>query len=249
MKLIIRSIQAVIFLSAVFTVFACSAKQEVSLQLSGEGEGTMEIVLHPVLTSYLTDLSMAVSDPENSEDLPIFDEIGIWNGFARNDSIELISVDIPERERLVIKWRFTDLNGPFEGYPDSEIPVLSFTKDGDKRVFNFQISTENFYQVSGYFPLIDEDLLAYFGPNPEDPVPEELYIEDLEFAMEDYLTDQSMSEVLEDSVISFMIRPEGEIISNFGGIIKKDGVLYEIPLVKFLTLNEPISWSLVFSGE
>ncbi|MBI9104116.1 MAG: hypothetical protein JEY99_16995 [Spirochaetales bacterium] len=241
--------------------FSCSSRQEIAIDLSGEGTGSMEITLHPVLTSYLADLSMVMSDTDESQDtseISVFDEVGIWNGFALNNSIDLVSVDIPKPNQLKLEWTFSDLNEPFLDSAGSagsgatvktERNVLSFKKEGRLRIFEFYLAPENFYQVSKYFPLMDENLLAYFGPNPDDPVPEDIYKEDLEFALEDYLDNDSIDDILETSIISLLVKTEGKLVSNVGGRIVDRGVLFETPLIKILTLNEPVFYRLVFTEE
>ncbi len=247
MKIIVRISTVFLLFILCFLALSCSARQDIVMDLSGEGSGRAEISLHPVMVSYLTDLAMVMSSDSVSEELPVFDEVGIWNSFARNDSVELLSVEIPTRERVILNWKFTDLNKPFEDLSRAGQNVLSFSKAGERRIFELLVSGDNFYQISHFFPLMDDELMAYFGPDPENPVPEDIYREDLEFALEDYLEDVSLSEVLDDSKISLMVKIDGRIISQSGGTLVPGGVLFETPLIQFLTLNQPVSYRIEFS--
>ena len=66
---------AVIFL-LIALFFSCSAEQEFQIDLNGRGQGSADIKLQPVLTSYLTDLSMVMSDDPDAVPA-IFDENAI----------------------------------------------------------------------------------------------------------------------------------------------------------------------------
>ena len=149
----------------------------------------------------------------------------------------------------MVKWSFDDLNAPFEKYGRGSRNVISFRKAGDRCIFELYLSADNFYQVSDYFPVMNQDLLSYFGPDPDSVISEDLYMEDLEFAFEEYLENRDIEEIMEDSVIKFTIKPEGEVLSVTGGTVIGDRVVFSTPLIKFLTLNEPVYYRIEFRAE
>lgn len=226
-------------------ILGCSVRQEVSLDLSGGGEVAGEIVLHPVLTSYLEDLSMAMGG-EVEGALPLFDLPGIRSAFAENEGIELESLSSPRREVLRFALQFDDLNTPFEALPPVERNIFEFRREGERRSLHMALNRENFSQISAYFPVMDEAVLAYFLPQGDQPVSEELYKDDLSYALEDYLGGDSLEEILDTSSIRIAVGFDGTLVEQRGGRVDGERVVFSIPLLKILLLNEPLEYSLTF---
>jgi hypothetical protein len=236
---------------------ACSVSQDLSLELSGRGTGRVEILLDPVLIEYLRDLSL-VAGGSSSGEIPFFDAPAITRAFEESPGVDLIRLEIPRREQLILEFRFSDLNRPFgelldvdlggpAGRPGTGVrPLLSFTRRENSARWVFYLAADNFFMVRSYFPLADESLMDYFGPNPQNPVSEELYKGDLEMAFEEYLGGRSVDSMLEGARVSLRVRVEGEITRLEGGRRIPGGAVFETPLIRFLTLTNPIEYSLEF---
>jgi len=235
--------KAILLLIGALGFGGCAVKQDISLHLTGTGTAQGEIELHSSLAAYLSDLSMVM----NSEgEPPIFDLPGIEFAFRSSDSIELEALSSPKREILNFSLRFDDLNAPFDDLPEVEQNVFQFTQDGRERTLTLTLNRQNFSQVSAYFPLMDESMMEYFIPQGESQVDEELYKEDLEYALEDYLGDSTIDDILAWSTIVISVKHDGSLVSQDGGTVDEDRVEFTIPLIKVLLLNQELKYSLTF---
>ena len=221
----------------------CAVRQEVSLSISGSGTVKGEIVLHPVFIAYLEDLTMALG---KEEELPLFDLSAIRTALAGNQGVVLEALESPRRETLRFSLKFTDLNAPFKALPPVERNILEFRREGRQRSFNIVLGKENFSQVSAYFPLMDEAVMAYFIPRGNRIVTEEDYKDDLSYALEDYLKGTPIEEVLEASSVRITVGFEGTLTEQHGGRVEGKRVEFSIPLLKILVLNEPLEYGLTF---
>jgi hypothetical protein len=48
------------------------------------------------------------------------------------------------------------------------------------------------------------------------------------------------------SFIEVAIRPEGEIVSQTGGVVSNGTVVFRIPLLRLLVLDKPLDYSVTF---
>lgn len=238
-----KNFKPILLLIGALFISGCAVKQDVSLHLTGTGMVQGEIELHPALAAYLSDLSMAMG---SEDEQPIFDLSGIAFAFSTSQGVFLEDLSSPNREVLNFTLRFDDLNAPFEDLPEVEKNIFQFSREGRKRTLTLTLNRENFSQVSAYFPLMNESMMEYFIPQGDSHVDEELYKEDLEYALEDYLEDSSIDEVLAWSTIILSVDHDGKLVEQQGGSIVDDQVVFTIPLIKVLLMNQELCYALTF---
>lgn len=231
-------------LLGLFILAGCAVEQKVALNVDGTGTLEGEIRLHPVLASYLTDLSMAVST--GSDEIPLFDLPRLEEAFSGSTGVRLVELSSPRREVLRFRLVLEDLNAPFAALPRADRNIIEFRRRGEAAVLDLVLTRDNFNQVSAFFPALDQGLLDYFIPQGESFISEEVYRDDLAYALEDYLEDYRLEEVLEESVIRIDIEAGGRVVSQRGGRLSAGGVVFSIPLLKVLLLNQPLEYNLTF---
>lgn len=234
----------ILFLSGLLFLSGCAVEQKVDLRIDGTGSLAGEVRLHPVLAAYLTDLSMAASS--GGGEIPLFDLPRLEEAFSQSTGVVLTELSSPRREVLRFGLRLEDLNAPFEALPRADRNIIEFRRRGDEAVLDLVLTRENFTQVSAFFPALDQGLLDYFIPQGESFISEDLYKEDLAYALEDYLEGYRLDQVLEDSVIEIAIDTGGRVVSQKGGRLSSGGGIFSIPLLKVLLLNQPLEYQLVF---
>ena len=124
--------------------------------------------------------------------------------------------------------------------------ILEFRREGRQRRLKIVLSRENFSQIAAYFPLMDAGLMASLTPRGHQTVAEEDYKDDLSYALEDYLGNTSIEEVLKASSVRIAIDVEGALKEQRGGRVEGSRVVFTVPLLKILVLNEPLEYSLTF---
>jgi len=234
----------ILFFSGLLFLFGCEVEQKVALRIDGTGTLAGEVRLHPVLAAYLTDLSLAVSS--GGDQVPLFDLPRLEEAFSRSSGVVLTELSNPRREVLRFVLGLEDLNAPFAALPRTDRNIIEFRRRGEEAVLDLVLTRENFSQVSAFFPALDQGLLDYFIPQGESFVSEELYKEDLAYALEDYLEGYRLDQVLEQSVITIAIDTGGRVVSQRGGRLSAGGVVFTIPLLKVLLLNQPLEYHLTF---
>ena len=92
------------------------------------------------------------------------------------------------------------------------------------------------------FPVLDNPLIASMGPQPNSIISESEYLEMMVF-----LLGEDGPKAIEESEVNLTIKIEGSIVSHSDGeLISSDSLLFEIPLLSILVLNDPINYEIVF---
>lgn len=90
-------------------------------------------------------------------------------------------------------------------------------------------------------------MAQFILPPSDGSVSREEFRDEMAWALEEYEERAVVEQVLENAMIEVHVRPQGRIVSQQGGRIEGDTVVFEMPVLTILTLNEERSYSLVFA--
>jgi hypothetical protein len=224
-------------------VTSCSVRDEMLLHPDGSGEVHVSVDMHPVLMAYFTDLMMALTGAEG--DPPIYDLDALSASFAERPGVTLVSADTPERGALRLHVRFEDINQLFADEDSAE--TARFSSSGSRRELVVTLNRASVNRFLGYAPE-DSSMLADLLLPPEDgSLPSEDYRGELEWAFEEYGTPDEVADALDSAVIEVRITPDGRIVTQSGGSIVGDSVVFRIPVLELLTLDDERVYSLSFT--
>ncbi len=230
------------YLIVVLTVLiagACSVKQEVFISADASGTVTINIDLADALTEYLLDLAEVTGQ---SFDQGFFDLTEIKRSFQENESARLISIVSPRPESLAMEIAYNSIAEVFSSKKEfQEAGILSLSKGYEATTLRLKLNRSNFKQISQLFPMLDNPLFQGLGPQENDDTTEEEYIELIELAM-----GEEGALALQKSFLETTIKIKGTLISQSGGTVTGDGVVFKIPLIRILLLDKPLEYSLVF---
>lgn len=234
-------------LTAVLAAAGCTVKQTVYLDADGSGTAEIHITLHPVLERYMRDLTSLSS--EVPEDEPIFDPVAIERTFQTISDLELLSAEVPSPAELTARVRFYDLAAVFtDELPEGVRSPALFTRRGGAREAVFYLDYDNYLQMMARFLSLAalDDYQEYVTALLE-PGPREVIIDMYRYAFEDYLEEgQTVVEMLEGSTVELKVDPRGNITAQTGGTLTDGAVVFTLPLIEILTMEEPFSYLVRF---
>jgi hypothetical protein len=92
-----------------------------------------------------------------------------------------------------------------------------------------------------FLTFLDNPFFRMFSPVENEGTTEAEYLEMMEF-----LLGEEGPEAVKGSMIEIRVNVKGRILSHSGGRIDGKSVIYEIPLLRVLLLEEPLEYSLTF---
>ncbi len=209
------------------------------LNIDSSGTVSLKIELHPIFRDYLIDISDILADTPDSRNL--FDVNRIKTAVAARKGLKLISVNTPERDILEMTVKFDhveDIITSQEAEKTEDVLVLS--KSGGVSVLDFHLTAGNFRSVLALAAIDDSPLVDTFGPSETAPWDEEEYLDSVSYALEENATVPEIEKMFRDASIKITVNVKGTIISQRGGKINGKKVLFDIPLLRVLTLTEPL---------
>jgi hypothetical protein len=217
-------------------------KHQASVQVDGSGSVVFHIEIQPIFLETLLEMAEFSGEAEVLEEGTIFDLEKIREDFAKKPDIELVSIDSPAPEVLDGEFRFVDIQEVFKSETSlTESGVVTFTKSSGESSVRFYLDRKNFVQVTSFLTFMDNPFFRMFSPVENEGTTEAEYLEMMEF-----LLGEDGPDAVKESMIEIRVNVKGKILSQSGGRIDGRSVVYEIPLLQVLLLEEPLEYSLSF---
>ncbi|HEY9595907.1 MAG TPA: hypothetical protein VHE79_15615, partial [Spirochaetia bacterium] len=137
---------------------------------------------------------------------------------------------------------YTSLDAVFAG--DKTLKgsgAITYTESAGKKTIRLHLDRTNYTQLSALFPLLSDPTIAGLGPQVNDTTTDADYLEMVRFSIGD-----DGPALVKNSFITLTIAPEGKILSQTGGTIRGDAVVFRIPLLRLLVLDKPLDYSVTF---
>ena len=227
---------------AALAVTSCMIKQEATLASDGSGSVSFRFELAPFFHIFLVDMAELSDEAAGLTDGGVFNEDKIKEDFARKPNVELLSLESPEPEILEGTFEFLNIEDVFTAEAQlAQAGVISFSeKDGVKSV-RLHLDKENFKQIATFMPGTGSSLIDVFGPEENEDTTEEEYLEMLEFML-----GEDGPPGVKASLIELRVKVKGKILEQTGGELDGSSVIFKIPLLKVLLLDQPLDYSLTF---
>ena len=231
-----------IVIFVLFSSLSCTVKQDINIDRSGKGSCTVSVDLNSFFTEYLKDLSDAAGSPE--EEFTVFDRQMIEESFSKNSNAELADVRIKGSGSIELDIKF---NNPGDILRENSLnPVISYTRKGSSSIVSFNLNTENYKALSRMTGLADNPVLAALTPQPENPYTNDEYLDMVDFVFSDYEGGDIAAVTMAKSMVEINIETEGRVVSAGNGTFSGSRAVFRIPLLKFLTLSEPVVFSVEY---
>jgi hypothetical protein len=216
--------------------------QTIVVKADGSGTASLRVEVSKLLRDYFASLAELSGDEEAAKNGKIFDLIEIRKGFDQRQGITVTRAASPSPEILEVDLAYKALKDVFVS--DSGLKsagVAAFSETDGKKTLKLHLDKKNYAGLSTLFPPLSDPVLAGMGPQPEDKVTEEEYLQMIEFSL-----GSEGPALLSKSFVTLTIKPEGGIVSQTGGVVSGDAVTFKIPLLSILVLDKPLDYSVTY---
>jgi len=246
-KEIYRIVLLFSILILIFNFQSCTLKQTLNINKEGAGDIDFELILAPFfveVAEQLSELFPGEGEKPNSSQ-SIFEIEKIREDFSKNNGSSLKKLESPSGNILQGTLLFDDIQTALNGSGTNNImDIFSFSTKNNINTLSVEINYKTVEQFLSANPSMDSPLMESFGPMANKGLGSEDYLDMMQFA----LGDESRIGIKE-SYLLIDINVDGKILSQSGGsVIDQDTVRFNIPLLRILLLDEPVSFSVSFSN-
>ncbi len=236
-------ILGILTLGVIFLFNSCSVNENIYLKRDGSGNFHSTVVMKKIFVDYLKNLSEVTGNKEKITDNKVFDIPEIKKSLQQRKGLTLRSISTPKPDTLKIAVDFTNIEETLGSNKDiSSTGIISFKEAGKRKELRFHLDKKNFKQLTKAFPALSNPLIESMGPQEDDSTTEADYLDMMKFAL-----GEKGPDAIKASYITVTVKCEGRIISQEGGKVTHPNiVVFKIPLLKMLLLNQPLDYAVTF---
>jgi hypothetical protein len=228
--------------AALLLTASCSVKQTLLIKTDGSGSLAMRVEITKLLHEYIISLAEVAGQTEMVKTGKIFNPKDIQKGFESQPGVTVKRVETPKPDILEVDIFYSSIQEVFsKGDAAKSAGAISYGESGGKKTLKLHLDRATYKQLSVVFPLLADPMFAGLGPQANEKISDEEYLEMVRFSLGD-----EGPGLLKKSFIDLTIKPEGEIVSQTGGTLANGGVLFRIPLLRLLVLDKPLDYSVSF---
>ena len=228
-----------VLLTISFFFFSCSSKQSIDVAENGDILCSMNIKITKMFISYIDDLSEAMGIVKNENSY--FDTNQIKSSFASYNNVTLEKISTPSKDELILVFK---IKNDAKGIAKATDGILTLSENNGNKKIKFLFDIEKYRIISKKFLIEENPILSRLAPYPDEPFTEEEYLDTSDYVFSEYSKDAVS--IIKNSFVDIEINVKGKIVSAKGGKISGSKATFSIPVVKFLTLYEPIDLEVNF---
>jgi hypothetical protein len=227
----------ILFLIGASLLMSCSVKGNLTLDKNSSGTMNMEFNLAPFFGEFFYDLI--------DEEI-LLDETG--KGLEENKGISSHTI-----EKDGYNYRGTIRFDSFEKMVNDdeaqeEQTIFTITEDRGITTLEIVFNRENWDQMSVLVPIFSDPTIAMLGPSGSIGLTEDEYREMVIYPFEGYArSTEEANKALDSSYLVFTVNVPNRVISQKGGEVSGKSVIYRIPLIRMLMLDEELSYSVTYN--
>jgi hypothetical protein len=237
-----------------FILGSCSSSASISLAPDLSGNAVIELRISDVLTWYYQDIT-GEYDIES-----IVQEEALARQFALRPGIDLVSFDDRGGGEITIGLAFDDVNRLVQAEAKNRdlLLVRREAASGGLERLSLEVNRETVSALLSLGPVSSNALSAYLLPSPGSEVDEDIYREDLIWALGDYADADELSRLIAASEISLIFALPRVPRSISGGrelgmeevrrlgIAESSAVAFTLNIVELLALSTPEDFSVLY---
>jgi hypothetical protein len=231
----------VVFIFSVLTI-SCQVKQDISITLNGSGSSDLTVELEPVFVYYILDLAEAFSDPDETESIDVFELEEIKKQINERPGATVNKISSPDQRTLQLSFSFSDIRELLASGDDDVRDIISFSTTKGVNRIHFHLEKSNYSRLTNLFPLLKNQVFENLAPQVNEDIPAAEYLEIIEFAMGE---DGPVAVQASDIIIKVKI--QGTVVSQKGGTVKNNTVLFQVPLLRVCLLNQPLDFEIEYT--
>ncbi len=230
-------------LTSLFLIISCESTEKMTLNKDLSGSVTYSINTSPFLNDYFKDLIAAMSGQEVEDNFNLFELDMIQKGINDLPGISHLEYSEKTTGNLKVSFDFANLPQLLDSQDDN-FP-LSFHKKGSQSVVQFNLNKQNSSTLLSLISFPQEGA-DYFLPVEGDTISTEEYLSMVEVIFEEYASEDVIKKTLTQQNVMISINCPSVITSIEGGEANGNEAKITIPVLDLLTLNDPITFKIVF---
>lgn len=227
---------------------SCVMKQSIDLGTSGAADIRFNYVVSPTVAETVLGLqdmnsSTGTKAPANR---PLFDLKGIRAGFEKNKGITVKALSTPTKTSLAGEILVSNFESLFTSGDARKAGLIRLDRASDTATIKIHIAKDTVGQLAALFPESERSFVDIFAP----PAVEGTEMTEAEYL--DMLKSIFGNSVVPDakkSVCVLSFTPAGRILSQKGGTVQHQSVVFSIPILKVLVLEKPLDYSVTYSTK
>ncbi len=223
-------------------IAGCTVNQTIAVKDDGSGTASIHAEVSQLLADYLASLAEVSGKAKPAAGSSVFDVAQIRKDFSARPGITVTRAVTPTAKSLDLDLSFTSVQDVFTRDPTlKSAGVLTYTDAADRKTVQLHLDRSNYAQLSALFPVLKDPAIASLGPQPDDTITEDEYLQMVSFSM-----GESGPGLVKKSFVTLTIAPEGQILSQTGGTISGTAVVFRIPLLRLMVLDKPLDYSVTY---
>lgn len=220
-------------------IFSCSSNHEININKDNSATINFTVTNKESLVETLKEWGAI----ENRDSIISTDDL--QKGLSSNRNIKEVVVLNPQPNRYSGSFKVTDIlklfNDSKNTIPEEE-QIFSITEDNGSKTLGIKLSIDNYRYLKQTVPLLQEESIDMLGPDANQDVSKEDYLDMMSFS----LGDKGPEDILSSS-INLKINVEGSITAIDGGeIISDNSALFSIPLIDLILLQKTLTYSVTY---
>jgi hypothetical protein len=232
----------IIFLSSLALLSSCTVKQEVYIEADSSGAVHFDIEVEEFFNEVVEDFK--VFEDEENADVTQTNIDEIQDSLNKSPYTRYAVLEEIEENHYVGTFQFVDASLFFNDVEDelNLEDLFQFTKTDESTTLDFYLDINNYPKLTELVPLLKDPSFSIFGPEENIGVSQADYLD-----MISYLLGEEGPDAVMRSYISLVMNTNSPIISHEGGdIITDTQIRFNIPMIDFLLLAEPVSYSVTW---
>jgi len=234
-----RTLAALCIVLTLFILSSCVMQQGLSMTRTGSGWATTDLYVYDFFLNVLEDFEPFTPEERDKSIMDASVDDFVQQLHETRSATDVASMKIGENGYF-IDFVFTSLEDLLRDLNRREPQsIVRITESRSETTLKFYLDLDNYPQLTRIIPFLADPNFETFGPLYNEGMSEEEYLD-----MISYILGEEGPPSIEDSVISLRITTPTVIKRHEGGVKESpNSIRFDIPLIEFLLLAEPIQFS------
>ncbi len=213
----------------------CSVTETIGI--SDEISSSSEIQVADFFVDVLYDFSQFL--PENDESIMDSAIESFAVQLSESGAVSTASSEKTGENQYILEFSFSDADSFLSSFGVENQSLITVTDNS----FAFDLSISNYPELKSIVPFLADPNFEVYGPEYNQGMSDADYLEMISF-----LLGEEGPSAIENGMVEVIINVPGTITETVNaGIIDSDTVSFRFPIIRFLLLSEPISFSVSWS--
>ena len=219
---------------AAMMLSACTVTENIAIDGSGSVTSGSEIHVEQFFVDVLTDFAQFLPEDDASIMDSAIESFG--SDLSTRDAVLYASTEKTGENEYLIDFSIEGIDDFIKGFGIEEQSLMKLTDNS----FSFHLDMENYAELKEIVPFLADPNFEVYGPEYNQGMSEADYLEMISF-----LLGEDGPGAIENGLVTIRISVPGSITTAENAeIIDASTAEFSFPIISFLLLNDPISFSI-----